>query len=66
MSPIAEEKQETVAVTLRLPVELHDRARLAAAYGRTSVNNAIVQALDKQLPQLPADFGTGGEGAAEH
>ena len=40
-------------ITLRMPLEVHDRARIAAAYKRTSVNQVIVEVLDEHLPELP-------------
>jgi predicted HicB family RNase H-like nuclease len=43
-------------ITLRMPLEVHDRARVAAAYKRTSVNQVIVEVLDEHLPELPRGY----------
>lgn len=40
-------------ITLRMPLEVHDQARVAAAYKRTSVNQVIVDLLAEHLPELP-------------
>jgi predicted HicB family RNase H-like nuclease len=53
MSEPQPETQKTL--TLRMPASLHERARVAAFIERTSITQAILNALDKTLPALPAD-----------
>lgn len=41
---------EVKPTTLRLPVELYERVRLAAFNDRLSVNKEIIKILDEALP----------------